>query len=49
MKRIALLGSTGTIGKRVLEAVDRYPEEYKIVSLCCGKNAKLLGEQIRKY
>lgn len=49
MKRIALLGCTGSIGKRVLEAVDRYPEEYKIVSLCCGKNAKLLGEQIRKY
>lgn len=49
MKKIALLGSTGSIGKRVLEAAERYPDEYKIVSLCCGKNAKLLGEQIRRF
>lgn len=49
MKKIALLGSTGSIGRQVLEVVSRYPEKYKIVSLCCGKNAKLLGEQIRLF
>lgn len=49
MKKIALLGSTGSIGRQVLEVVSRYPEKYKIVSLCCGKNAKLLGEQIRRF
>ena len=49
MKKIALLGSTGSIGKQVLAVVDRYPEKFKIVSLCCNQNAKLLGEQIEKY
>lgn len=49
MKKIALLGSTGSIGRQVLQVADRYPEEYKIVSLCAGSNAKLLQEQIQKY
>lgn len=49
MKKIALLGSTGSIGRQVLQVVRRYPEKYKIVSLCCGSNAKLLGEQIREF
>lgn len=49
MKKIALLGCTGSIGRQVLQVVRRYPEKYKIVSLCCGSNAKLLGEQIREF
>lgn len=49
MKKIALLGSTGSIGRQVLEVVDRYPNEYGVVSLCCNKNGKLLEEQINKY
>ncbi len=49
MKKIALLGSTGSIGKQVLEVVDRYPEKFKIVSLCCNKSAKELAGQIQKY
>ena len=49
MKKIALLGSTGSIGKQVLEVVDRYPEKFKIASLCCNKSAKELANQIEKY
>lgn len=49
MKRIALLGSTGSIGRQVLQVIDRYPEEYSVVSLSANTNAKLLGEQIAKY
>lgn len=49
MKKIALLGSTGSIGKQVLQIVDRYPNEFSVVSLCCNQNAKLLNEQINKY
>lgn len=49
MKKIALLGSTGSIGTQVLNIVDRYPDKFQIVSLCCNKNAKLLSEQINKY
>ena len=49
MQKIALLGSTGSIGKQVLNIVDRYPQDFKVVSICCNKNAKLLSEQINKY
>ncbi len=49
MIKIALLGSTGSIGKQVLNVVDRYPEKFKIVSLAAGSNAALFSEQINKY
>lgn len=49
MKKIALLGSTGSIGRQVLDVVDRYPDKYSIVSLAANSNAKLLSEQIKKY
>lgn len=49
MKKIALLGSTGSIGRQVLSVVDRYPEEYSVVALAANSSAKLLGEQIKKY
>ena len=49
MKKIALLGSTGSIGTQVLNIVDRYPNKFKIISLCCNNNAKLLQEQAQKY
>ena len=49
MKKIALLSSTGSIGRRVLGVVDRYPEEYSVVALAANSSAKLLGEQIKKY
>lgn len=49
MKKIALLGSTGSIGRQVLDVVDRYPDKYSIVSLAAKSNAKLLSEQIIKY
>lgn len=49
MKRIALFGCTGSIGRQVLDCVRRYPERYKIVSLSAGGNARLLGEQIREF
>ena len=46
MKKIALLGSTGSIGRQVVNCALRYPDRYKIVSLAAGSNAALLGEQI---
>ncbi len=49
MIKIALLGSTGSIGRQVLNVVDRYPEKFKIVSLAAGSNAALFCEQINKY
>lgn len=49
MINIAVLGSTGSIGRQVLNIVDRYPEKYKVVGLACGSSAKTLNEQILKY
>jgi len=46
MKKIALLGSTGSIGRQVIACAKRYPERYQIVSLAAGSNAALLNEQI---
>jgi len=45
MKKIALLGSTGSIGKQVIEVVNRYPEEYKIVSLSAYSDFSTLRSQ----
>ncbi len=49
MIKIALLGSTGSIGRQVLNVVDRYPEKFKIVTMAAGSNAALFNEQINKY
>ncbi len=49
MKKIALIGSTGSIGRQVLNCVDRHSDKFKIVSLTAHSNAGLLGEQIEKY
>ena len=49
MIKIALLGSTGSIGRQVLNVVDRYPEKFKIITMAAGSNAALFNEQINKY
>ncbi|MBQ2083398.1 MAG: 1-deoxy-D-xylulose-5-phosphate reductoisomerase, partial [Lachnospiraceae bacterium] len=49
MKKIAVLGSTGSIGTQTLEVVSAYPERFEIVSLSAGKNIDLLEKQIRIF
>lgn len=49
MIKVALLGSTGSIGRQVLEIVDRYPQKFKIVSMSAGSNAGLFEAQLNKY
>ena len=49
MKRISLLGSTGSIGTQVLDVVSRLPERLRVVSLAAHRNVELLAEQVRKY
>ena len=48
-KRIALLGSTGSIGRQALICVERYPERFEIVSLAANRSAGLLLEQAEKF
>lgn len=49
MKRIALLGSTGSIGVNVLEVVRQFPERYSIVSLAAGRNLSRLKDQVIEF
>ncbi len=49
MKKIALIGSTGSIGRQVLNVVRRHSDRFKIVSLAAGSNTRLLSEQIREF
>jgi 1-deoxy-D-xylulose-5-phosphate reductoisomerase len=45
MKRIAILGSTGSIGRSTLSVVESYPERFEIISLAAGKNLDAAYEQ----
>jgi 1-deoxy-D-xylulose-5-phosphate reductoisomerase len=49
MKHVAILGSTGSIGRSALAVVDAHPTRLKVVSLAAGDNAALLAEQVAKY
>ena len=49
MKRLAILGSTGSIGRSTLSLVDLYPDRFQIVALAARKQAELLFEQAQRY
>lgn len=49
LKRIAVLGSTGSIGINTLRVVERFPREFKVVALSAYANTKLLAKQIKKF
>ncbi len=49
MKRIAILGSTGSIGCSSLRVIETHPEAYQVAALAAGKNMDLLAEQIRRF
>ena len=49
MIKIALLGSTGSIGKQVLSVVSRHADKYKIVTLAANRNARLFAEQVNEF
>ena len=49
MKKISLLGSTGSIGVNTLDVVERYPEKFQVCALSAGSNVELFARQIRKF
>ena len=49
MKALALLGSTGSIGRNVLAVVRQFPERFKVVGLAAGRNVDLLAAQAREF
>lgn len=49
MKKILVLGSTGSIGRQTLDVVRNLPGKFKVVGLSCNANITLLKEQIREF
>ena len=49
MKRIAILGSTGSIGRSALAVVDAHADRLQVTALAAGENAALLAEQVERY
>ena len=49
MKKIVVLGSTGSIGRNVLEVVRRHPEEFEVVGLAAHRNVDLLRAQCHEH
>jgi 1-deoxy-D-xylulose-5-phosphate reductoisomerase len=49
MKRIAILGSTGSIGCNSLRVIEAHPQAYQVTALAAGRNMDLLAEQVRKF
>lgn len=49
MKKITILGSTGSIGTQSLEVIKKHPDRFKVEALTCGKNIERLAEQIEMF
>src|SRR5271157_2106278 len=49
MKRIAILGSTGSIGRSTLSVAESYPDRFQIVALAAGANLEAAFEQARRW
>ena len=49
MRRIAILGSTGSIGRSTLRVVESYPDRFQIATLAAGNNAELAFEQAVRW
>lgn len=47
--RIALLGSTGSVGQQTLDVVRSFPEQFEIVALAARSNVERLAQQVREF
>jgi len=49
VKKLSILGSTGSIGRNTLEVVSRAPEKFRVTALTAGNNIQLLQSQIERF
>ncbi len=49
VKGVAVLGSTGSVGRNALDVIARFPKRFRVTALCAGKNAAELTEQARRF
>src|SRR3990167_7894660 len=48
-KKIAILGSTGSIGRQTLDVLSAFKDDFEVIGLAAGKNVQLLAEQIKEH
>jgi len=49
MKRLTLLGATGSIGTQTLDIVAQYPQYFQVTAMSAGSNVALFAQQIRQF
>jgi 1-deoxy-D-xylulose-5-phosphate reductoisomerase len=49
MKKLAILGSTGSIGQQTLDIVRNFRDEFEVVGLACGHNTVIFQQQVREF
>lgn len=49
LKRISLLGSTGSVGTQTLDVIARHPDKFRVEALAAGHNTELLIEQANRF
>ena len=49
MRRVIIVGSTGSIGTQALDVIKANPDRFKVVALAAGRNESLLAEQAREF
>lgn len=49
MKRIAILGSTGSIGRSTLDVIEKNPQRFELATMAAGSNVELALEQARRW
>lgn len=49
IRKLAILGSTGSIGQQALDIIMDFPDKFRIVGLACGKNTSLFAKQISQF
>ena len=49
MKRVTILGSTGSIGEQALDVIRRHPDRFQVVALAAGSNRERVAEQAEEF
>ena len=48
-KQVAVLGSTGSIGRNALDVIGRHPERLQLAGLAAHSQTELLADQVRRF
>ncbi|MCH2170071.1 1-deoxy-D-xylulose-5-phosphate reductoisomerase [Myxococcota bacterium] len=49
MKRLSILGSTGSVGQQTLSVVEEFPDRYEVAALAAGRKLDVLADQVRRF